>query len=335
MKKEKIDFVITWVDGNDKNWLNQKNKYNYGKIDSGNNNIRYRDWEQLKYWFRGVEMYANWVNKIYFVTCGQIPDWLNVDNPKLVLVDHKDFIPLKYLPTFSSHTIELNLHRINGLSDKFVYFNDDVFIINKVNEVDFFENGFPKDDYIENVLYSYGTNDFFPFIMMNDCELINKYYKKRIVIMNNIFKFLNFRYGFINNIKNLFMLSCDKFSSFSVSHLSSSFLKSTFNEVWAKEYNLLDKTCSHKFRTKEDVNQYVFKFWQYCNYNFIPRKVSFGKNLKITNNNSNIEKSILGCKYKVICINDSDCIENFELQKKIINDAFEKKFPNPCSFEKQ
>lgn len=66
----------------------------------------------LKYWFRGVEKYAPWVHKIYFVTCGQKPDWLNENHDKLVLVNHEDYIPHEYLPTFSSHTIELNFHRI-------------------------------------------------------------------------------------------------------------------------------------------------------------------------------------------------------------------------------
>jgi hypothetical protein len=59
-----------------------------------------------------VEKYAPWVNRVFFITCGQCPPWLNRNHPKLRLVDHKDFIPLEYLPTFNSMTIELNLHRI-------------------------------------------------------------------------------------------------------------------------------------------------------------------------------------------------------------------------------
>ena len=135
----KIDFVLPWVDGNDKAWQEEKNKYSGKKTDSGNCPERYRDWEQLKYWFRGVEKYANWVNKIFFVTCGQKPEWLNEKNEKLVLIEHSDYIPKEYLPTFSSHTIELNMNRIPGLSEQFVYFNDDVFIINEVKKNDFFE----------------------------------------------------------------------------------------------------------------------------------------------------------------------------------------------------
>ena len=69
-----IDFVIPWVDGSDLEWRKSKNKYS-GKIDEPVDitDARYRDWDILKYWFRGVEKYAPWVHKIYFVTCGQKP----------------------------------------------------------------------------------------------------------------------------------------------------------------------------------------------------------------------------------------------------------------------
>ena len=129
--KEKIDFVILWVDGNDKKWLEQKNSYT-NKTEEIKKS-RFRDWDLLKYWFRGVEKYAPWVNKIFFVTWGHIPSWLDTKNPKLEIVKHSDFIPPKYLPTFNSNVIELNLHRILNLSEKFVLFNDDVFIIYKLS----------------------------------------------------------------------------------------------------------------------------------------------------------------------------------------------------------
>ena len=77
--KEKIDFVITWVDGNDPMWLKEKKEYeiipNKDEMFElwNNNTIRYRDWDLLKYWFRGVEENASWVNKIYFITYGHLP----------------------------------------------------------------------------------------------------------------------------------------------------------------------------------------------------------------------------------------------------------------------
>ena len=107
MKHGAIDFVVTWVDGNDPAWQQEKQKYTAVNADVRVN--RYREWDQLKYWFRAVEKYAPWVNKIHFVTWGHLPEWLDTTNPKLNIVNHKDYIPEEYLPTFSSHTIELHL----------------------------------------------------------------------------------------------------------------------------------------------------------------------------------------------------------------------------------
>ena len=132
----KIDFVLPWVDGNDPKWLKEKNKYITYKGDSNIN--RYRDFDNLKYLFRGIEKYASWVNKIFFVTWGHIPKWLNTNNEKIRIVKHDEFIPKEYLPTFNSNVIELNLHRIQDLSEHFVLFNDDVFILEKNISLRFF-----------------------------------------------------------------------------------------------------------------------------------------------------------------------------------------------------
>ena len=138
--KQEIDFVITWVDGSDDRW--QKEKQETRKrlgimADVDDRKERYRDWDNLQYWFRGVEKYAPWVRRIHFVTWGHLPKWLNTDHPKLHVVNHEDFIPREYRPTFNSHTIEWNLHRIPDLAEQFVYFNDDIFLTNQVCEEDF------------------------------------------------------------------------------------------------------------------------------------------------------------------------------------------------------
>ena len=69
--KQKIDFVITWVDGSDDRWQKEKQKTrkHLGIVaDVDDRKERYRDWDNLQYWFRGVEKYAPWVRKIHFVT---------------------------------------------------------------------------------------------------------------------------------------------------------------------------------------------------------------------------------------------------------------------------
>ena len=93
----KIDFVITWVDDSDPKWRKEFEYYSAKESRCINTDTcRYRDWDTLRYWFRGVEKFAPWVNKIYFVTYGHLPEWLKTDNPKLVIVNHEDFIPAEY-----------------------------------------------------------------------------------------------------------------------------------------------------------------------------------------------------------------------------------------------
>src|SRR5699024_12042624 len=89
-KKDKIDFVILWVDRNDPEWQKEKQKYENNKGDK--KEIRYRDWDNLQYWFRGVEKFAPWVNKIHFVTWGHLPKWLDTEHPKINIINHKDFL---------------------------------------------------------------------------------------------------------------------------------------------------------------------------------------------------------------------------------------------------
>ena len=96
-----IDIVIPWVDGNDPEWLAEKNKYKKNKAEDDNIN-RYRDWDLLRYWFRGIEKNAPWINKIHFITWGHLPSWLDAENPKLNIVKHQDYIPEKYLPPIYS-----------------------------------------------------------------------------------------------------------------------------------------------------------------------------------------------------------------------------------------
>lgn len=331
MKKEqKIDFVMLWVDGNDEKWRKEKNKYSSDKtMDS--RDIRYRDWELLKYWFRGVEKYASWVNKIYFVTCGHLPEWLDTSNKKLVIVNHKDYIPEEFLPTFSSHPIELNLHRIKNLSEEFVYFNDDLFILKETKPTDFFIDGLPCGTAVFNPPSA--VDDLFLSVLYNNNLLINRNFDKNEIWKKNKKKYINHKYG-LESIRTLLCLPWSRIQGFKEYHGPVSLLKSTYLEVWEKEEELLKTTSSHKFRSKDDVNQYILKNWQFCKGNFIPSKLDF-KFVKIKSDYKNVCKMIENQKHKIICINDVEGIENFEEIKENLIKSFEKVLPEKSTFEKK
>ena len=131
----KIDVVYTWVDGHDINWKNKKEKYI--KNTNTKDKILHENINELKYSIRSLNKYASWINNIYIVADDdQIPSFINFNNEKIKLVKHSDIIDKKYLPTFNSLVIEANIHHIKGLSETFLYFNDDFFLGNNLYKKD-------------------------------------------------------------------------------------------------------------------------------------------------------------------------------------------------------
>ena len=328
---DSIDIVIPWVDPTDPNWQKEKRKYSTVVTNEDDDReIRYRDWDNLQYVFRGIEKYAPWVNKIHFITYGHLPKWLNVDAPKLHIVRHEDYIPKEYLPLFSSHIIELNMHRIEGLSEKFIYFNDDIFLLKMTKPEDFFQNGLPCDVNIPNLILP-NFKTFSP-IVFNTVAYINKHFSKKKQMREFPGKYFNPQYGIIGLGMTLLFSYWSGYTGFFNHHLAVPYLKSTLQEVWREEPEILEKTCHHRFRDNMDVNQYIFRYWQLASGQFIPSPLK-GKYFLVSSNNDRIVNYINKSKGKMICINDAEFNGDFDLVKEQINTALMRRFPEKSSFE--
>lgn len=132
-----MDAVITYVDGLDPVW-----RESYGSVVGGPANVKhFRDWGTLKYLLRGIEAHMPFIRNVYLVVSGesQVPDW--ADRSSLIIVFHRDIIPERFLPVFNSAAIEMFLHRIPGLDEEFLYFNDDIFPLRDCRPEDFFREG--------------------------------------------------------------------------------------------------------------------------------------------------------------------------------------------------
>jgi hypothetical protein len=339
-----MDFVIPWVDDSDVEWAAEKAKY-AGAVSQKDEvdlrECRYRDWDTLRYWFRGVEQFAPWVRKIHFITCGHIPQWLNVHHPKLNHVKHSDYIPHEYLPVFSANPIEVNIHRIADLSDQFVYFNDDMFIIRPVKQIDFFVHGKPCAAASLSRKTWDDLDEVFTYILFNDRSVTFRNFKnKKNIIFKNLNKWLSFTYGTALLLKNLKRIIKSEFLDLDIPHGPASFLKSTFFEVWEKEEKILMKTSAHKFRSPLDVNQYLFQEWQIMSGNFAP--YDFEKTFcYFAPGNvppppydiSALREAIVYQKYNTICVNDTEKAESFPTAKKAVMEAFNKILPERSAFE--
>ena len=334
-----IDIVVPWVDGSDSDWIVEKSAFESDPNsqadgrDSGIN--RYRDWGLLRFWFRSVEKYIPWVRTVHFVTWGHLPSFLNLDYEKLHVVRHEDYIPARYLPTFSSHTIELNIHRIPGLSDKFIYFNDDTFVLRPMGSEEFFDNNLPCTCGSEYPLVFYGEIRPWLHALANDLGVINKHFPKQEAVRKNKKKYLHPRYRMRDNIRTIMLEKAMffTFTGFRFYHSPNAYLKTTFEEVWGAEERLLDQTCMHRFRACEDVNQLVMLWWQIASGQFTPRRVD-SVALEVTDHNiGKICDIIKHQKNEMLCIHDPDQRIDFcGIQKKMI-DSFEKILPEKSSFE--
>lgn len=328
----KIDFVILWVDDNDPIWQEAFHTYlPQSQCTDDTHYIRYRNWENLRYWFRGVDKFAPWVNKVHFITCGQIPDWLNLKAPRLHWVKHSDYISAENLPTFNTNAIQLSLHRIEGLSEHFVCFDDDCFLIDKVEPERFFRKGLPCDMAAFNPL-SPMIN--FAHIVANDLCVINESFNKHEMLRKHFRKWFSLQAG-TKLLRTILLLPWPHFSGFYDHHLPQIFLKSTFEEVWEKYEDILLRTTASRFRRITDVSSWLFRYWQLAKGTFVPLNVNRdGAYFTISDDSlSKIVKTIEYQKKKIVCLNDGE-VSSFEAAKDRINAAFHKILPEKSSFEK-
>lgn len=332
----KIDFVIPWVDGSDPEWKKEKDSYSPVKSDDSNSANRFRDWGLLPYWFRAIEKFTPWVNSVCFVTWGHVPAFLNTEHEKLRIINHKDYIPSRYLPTFSSHTIEVNLHRIPGLSEHFVYFNDDMFILRPMPETSFFRDGLPCTVGIERPIELVGNIGIWQHAAVNDLGVINANFNKKAQVAKYGGKYANSAYRWQDNIrtKAIERLFPDYFAGFLNLHAPAAYLRSTFDEVWSAEPELLERTSSHRFRSADDVNQWVMLWWQIASGNFSPFMTD---NIVSGVDGSTVDELcgiITSGSHDMICLNDPDGDIDFEALSQRVKGAFETILPHKCSFEK-
>jgi hypothetical protein len=328
-----IDFVITWVDMNDPKWQRDFAAY-AGKINNKKNEVteaRFRDHGLLKYWFRGVEKFAPWVRNIHFVTCGQQPEWLNTDHPKLRMVNHEDYIPQQFLPSFNSNVLEIYLHKIPDLSEHFVYFNDDFFITDSVSEKRFFTKDLPND--IAAFRLNWGFS-LWNKNLRNNIEIINKRFDKKEVMARDHDKWFHGSYGKKARLTRL-LKPYGKFVTLRTPHNAQPYIKATFEEVWDYAGKELAAMSGHRLRNPQGYTPELFRTWQICRSNFVPYNTyADTKMFPLVFRAPKAIKAIREQSYKLVCVNDSEHIVNYDKTMQDVSAAFNHILPEKSSFEK-
>lgn len=331
-----IDIVVLWVDGNDPEWQAQKAKYQGKTVNDGNSINRFRDWGLMPYWFRGVEKFTPWIRKVHFVTCGHVPSFLNLEAPKLHHVKHRDYISSQYLPTFSANAIEMNVHRIPDLAEHYIFFNDDMFLLRPQPETNFFRDGLPCTFGGEVPAAFRGAQGIWQHLIANDLRVINNYFNKPEQVRKYGKKYANRAYPWKENLRTRLLerLYPENFLGFKNLHAPAAFLKSTLKTIWAEEPELLEATTANRFRSNEDVNQWLALWWQVAAGEFSPFMTD---NVVEDCNPDTVDRLcglIRGQKHDMLCVNDPSGDIPFEALAAELKNAFETILPDKSSFEK-
>lgn len=309
--EDKIDFVIPWVDPNDPKW--QKDKNNYSKTYTGDkSNKLFNDLDTLKFVLRSIEKNCSWYNKIFLITYGHIPNWLNIKHPNLEIVTHKElYFNIDHLPTFNSQSIEMNLANLKGLSEHFIYMNDDFIIMNKINKSRFFINSKPVD-FLSHGWVKRGSlfqklrgRDVWVNSLNNCLSLINKKFTTNQLLNTSLYH-SSYRIQ-------------DKISNFLLKHIYRNilwlehwhhpqpYLLSNIKKVHAEFSKEMDISSSNKFRSNNDLLQYIYRYWNLASNNFIPFKHNDGYVLMIQDLNA-LEEGLLHIQknkhLNFVCFND-------------------------------
>jgi hypothetical protein len=292
-----MDAVITYVDGNDPVW-----KQDYEKT----TNVpvmekRFRDWGTLKYLLRGIDAKMPFIRNVYLVVShpSQVPEWADREQLKIVL--HKDIIPAEFLPTFNCNPIEMHLHRIPGMDEEYIYFNDDMFPVGDCRPTDFFRDGRP--------VIGYYTHLFASGMYKKICRNSDRLARKALGMKPSCF-----------------------FTR--PQHICSPMLKSQCEELYAKVEDEIRKTSATRTRTEENLNQYLFL--DYMNYKglVIREKIS-NKHFSVAVASPDSLRDFLHNPTRnLVCINDVRLSEErYEQLRGAILDAFQSTFPSKSRFE--
>jgi hypothetical protein len=225
-----VDAVYTWVNHRDQRW--QQWYSDAIKMIGGQqqlhqtaaNPARFCNRNELYYSIRSVRKNAPWVDRIHILTNCALPYEVS-QMPRVNGVMHEDVFPdAGVLPTFNSHAIEANLHRIEGLSEQFIYFNDDVFLSAPVSVSDFFtEDGNPR---------VFLSNHNIPMSRSRECRPVDH-------AAINVRELLQRDFGFCPEKK--------------LHHAPFAMCRSVLAEICNRYHEGLLQTMAHRFRDNTDL----------------------------------------------------------------------------------
>lgn len=316
MKSEipNIDLVYLWVDGNDPKWQAKRNAFLERKVENSLSsfNGRYVNNDELKYSLRSVERYAPWIRKIFIVTDDQSPEWLDIENPKIKIIDHKEILPAESLPCFNSNVLEHFLCKISNLSEYFILSNDDTFFNKIVSPTTFFG----KDGYPIIRLTRKPFRRFRWFLREQIFKNPHKLYSKALF---NAAELVKQKFGFFyNGLPH---------------HNIDSYLKSDCIRVGEQIFkNEIDHTKMNHIRNANDIQRIVYSYVALAEKRGHLRYVSNDESLHIHIQKDRHFEKLKKFDPTFFCMNDSEYADDNDRMKLKV--WLSTRFPEKSEFEK-
>ena len=295
------DLVITYVDQSDPLWFQDfAEQCRLNNRDPHAPSRRFREWNTLRYILRGTHVCMPWINRIHLVVerPSQVPQWVRPDRVNIVL--HPFIIPAKHLPTYNSTCIEMFLHRIPGLSEHYLYANDDMIPLNPLSPSDFFDDlGDPRLASVRSP-FSFTSNMYTHHLHNGEATV------RRLLGMPQR------RSGVTRTGHNIAPMR-----------------KSTWDMLWDKAEADIRRSLT-TFRAHRNINQELAAYWHLLTGTCSPsQRTAVYTDMRDT---GRVCSLITGSDAQLICINDAKCA-NYSAAKKAITEAFETRFPEPSPYE--
>jgi hypothetical protein len=308
-----IDLVYLWVDGNDKEWLTKKYEFlgkNINLNTEATSIARNANNDELKYSLRSIEKHAPWIRKIFIITDGQTPRWLNLKNKKVKIVDIREIIPPEALPCYNSVIIEHFIYKIPELGEHFLYANDDMFLNANVTPADFFTNkGFPI----------IRLQRFFMGKSMN-------YLRKLLKIHTNIYR---------KTIENSARLVEAKFGCYFAGtphHNIDSFLKTDYHNVVEIDFKEeIHSTITNHIRSENDIQRIIYLYYALAQKKGVLRYVGRSESCRIRLQQNDFMSFINTYNPIFFCLNDTHRATNNDRMR--VKPFLETLFPQKSDFE--
>lgn len=316
---DKIDIVYCWVDGFEENYLKRKEalaKNLNVTLSRVNPACRVFNNDELKYSLRSLEKYAPWVNNVFIITNQQTPKWLNLSNPKVKLIEQADILPSDASPNFNPMAIEHCLRNIPGLSELFLYANDD------------------------NLIYDYISPEFFFKNKLPICRFHSKHTPNECLY-----------YKTLNNAENLIFSKYNCKLEHRPHHNIEAYRKTDLIECYNTFKEEIDKTIYSPFRSEDNIEKHIYNLYAIANkkgyfkrvrkintdlpfykklFNFLLKKYS-KESIYISASDENILNTLEKFHPKLFCINDDE--KTTQEDRENVKRVMETLFPEKSSFE--